>query len=465
MEKVLVLNSVEDNLHYAVIENNRLVEIVSDEEEKLTGNIYLGRVEKVVNALDAIFVNIGNKKNGFLRLKDIPEEYYNYFSLKKIDKGTKLLVQVKKDPVGDKGPQLTANISIAGRYMVLFPFSKVIGVSKKIEDENERARLHDIAKYISENSNLGVIIRTAAEGLDESYIQSEMDLLANRAFEVLEIFKRKRKAQILYKEENLLDYVLREKLTKDVRLIITNNLKHLETIKKYLKIFIKRPKIEIIDGDTFDYMNIYKYFRELFSRKVSLPSGGEIIIDKTEALTIIDVNSKHFVKGKSQQETAFQTNKEAVSEIFRQLRLRNIGGIVLVDFIDMDSNDMKNMLLEQINEEIKKDKSKIEIFGFTKLGLLEMSRKRTVRSFFENYISPCPVCGGAGFIVSPKITIKNLYQKIEEAPKEAKEVIIKLHPHFKNLIEKSKLKKVKDLVYHIHFTYHDPKSFEITWKI
>ncbi|OOC47702.1 ribonuclease [Thermosipho sp. 1223] len=447
------------------MENNRLVEIVSDEEEKLTGNIYLGRVEKVVNALDAIFVNIGNKKNGFLRLKDIPEEYYNYFSLKKIDKGTKLLVQVKKDPVGDKGPQLTANISIAGRYMVLFPFSKVIGVSKKIEDENERARLHDIAKHISENANLGVIIRTAAEGLDESYIQSEMDLLANRVFEVLEIFKRKRKAQILYKEENLLDYVLREKLTKDVKLIITNNLKHLETIKKYLKIFRRRPKIEIIDGDTFDYMNIYKYFKELLSRKVSLPSGGEIIIDKTEALTIIDVNSKHFVKGKSQQETAFQTNKEAVSEIFRQLRLRNIGGIVLIDFIDMNSNDMKNMLLEQINEEIKKDKSKIEIFGFTKLGLLEMSRKRTVRSFFENYISPCPVCGGAGFIVSPKMTIKKLYQKIEEAPKEAKEVIIKLHPYFKNLIEKSKLKKVKDLVYHIHFTYHDPKSFEITWKI
>ncbi|OOC35349.1 ribonuclease [Thermosipho melanesiensis] len=447
------------------MENNRLVELASDEEEKLTGNIYLGRIERVVNALDALFVNIGTKKNGFLRFKDVPEKYFEFFSLKKLENGGKILVQVKKDPVGDKGPQLTSNISVAGRYVVLFPFSEVVGVSKKIEDEDERKRLYDLAGRFSEKYNLGVIMRTASEGLDEVHIMSEIDILSKKINKIIESFKRKRKAQVLYKEENLLDYILREKLTKDVKLIITNNFKHVELIRKYLKIFSKRPKIEIIDGDSFDYMDIYKYFRELLKRKVLLPSGGEIIIDKAEALTVIDVNSKHFVKGKNQQETAFQTNKEAVSEIFRQLRLRNIGGIILIDFIDMDSDEKKKLILKQIDEEIKKDKSKIEIFGFTRLGLLEMSRKRTVRSFFENYITICPICNGTGFIVSPKMTLKKLYQKIEEAPEDAKEVIIKLHPYFKDKLEKSELKKRKDIVYHIHFTYHDPKSFEITWKI
>ncbi|ABR31603.1 Rne/Rng family ribonuclease [Thermosipho melanesiensis] len=465
MEKILVLNSLDNGLHYAIIENNRLVELASDEEEKLTGNIYLGRIERVVNALDALFVNIGTKKNGFLRFKDVPEKYFEFFSLKKLENGGKILVQVKKDPVGDKGPQLTSNISVAGRYVVLFPFSEVVGVSKKIEDEDERKRLYDLAGRFSEKYNLGVIMRTASEGLDEVHIMSEIDILSKKINKIIESFKRKRKAQVLYKEENLLDYILREKLTKDVKLIITNNFKHVELIRKYLKIFSKRPKIEIIDGDSFDYMDIYKYFRELLKRKVLLPSGGEIIIDKAEALTVIDVNSKHFVKGKNQQETAFQTNKEAVSEIFRQLRLRNIGGIILIDFIDMDSDEKKKLILKQIDEEIKKDKSKIEIFGFTRLGLLEMSRKRTVRSFFENYITICPICNGTGFIVSPKMTLKKLYQKIEEAPEDAKEVIIKLHPYFKDKLEKSELKKRKDIVYHIHFTYHDPKSFEITWKI
>ncbi|HCF37677.1 MAG TPA: ribonuclease, partial [Thermosipho africanus] len=258
---------------------------------------------------------------------------------------------------------------------------------------------------------------------------------------------------------------LRERLTKEVTQVITNNIKHIEVIRKYLKILPKRPKIEIIDGDSFEYTNVNKYFKELIKRTITLPSGGEIIIDKTEALTVIDVNSKHFTKGLNQQETAFKTNYEAVEEIFRQLRLRNIGGIVIIDFIDMNSEENKNKILEKVNEEIKKDKSKIEIFGFTKLGLLELSRKRTIKSFFENYVSTCPVCGGSGFIQSPRFLLKEIFAKIENAPKEAKEVIIKLHPYMKNYIDKSELKKRKDLNYHIHFTHTDPKTFEITWKI
>jgi ribonuclease G len=206
-------------------------------------------------------------------------------------------------------------------------------------------------------------------------------------------------------------------------------------------------------------------YKELFKRKISLPSGGEIIIDKTEALTVIDVNSKHFTSTQNQQETALITNLEAVEEIFRQLRLRNIGGIIIIDFIDMNEETDKQKVLENVEAETKKDKSKIEIFGFTRLGLLELSRKRTVKSFFDISTTRCPVCDGTGIILSPKTLIKDIYKELNNKPSNAKEVIIKLHPSLKGLIKKDEIKKLFNLEVHIHYTFHDPKTFEISWKI
>ncbi|MDK2885757.1 MAG: ribonuclease [Thermosipho sp. (in: thermotogales)] len=466
MDKTIILKSVKnDSLHCAIIENNRLVEMFSDEDEKLTGNIYLGRVDRVVNALDALFVNIGENKNGFLRKKDIPQKFLDLVNYDIFKPKSKILVQVKKDPVANKGPQLTANISLAGRFLVVFPFTDVTGVSKKIETQTEKERLYKIASQILEKYGIGVIIRTASEGVDESYLFEEAENLIEKWNQIYTKFKRGKKAKLLHHEESSIDYILREKLTKDVSLIITNNTEHVQFISKYIKNFPKKPKIEIIDSDPFDYKNIYNMYKELFKRKINLPSGGEIIIDKTEALTVIDVNSKHLTSTLNQQETALITNLEAVEEIFRQLRLRNIGGIIIIDFIDMNDDADRKKILEKVNEETKKDKSKIEIFGFTRLGLLELSRKRTVKSFFDISTTRCPVCNGTGLILSPKTLIKEIYHELNNKPENAKEVIIKVHPSLKGKINKDEIKKLYNLETHIHYTYHDPKTFELTWKI
>ncbi|SHH40961.1 Rne/Rng family ribonuclease [Thermosipho atlanticus] len=466
MEKTIVLKTSEnDSLHCAIIENNKLVEIFSDEDEKLTGNIYLGRVDRIVNALDAVFVNIGESKNGFLRKKDIPEKFIKMINYDIFKPKSKILVQVKKDPIANKGPQLTANISLAGRFLVIFPFTNISGVSKKIENLTEKQRLYEIANNISKEYNIGVVLRTAAEGIDEKYLYEEIENLLEKWNQIFNKFKRGKKAKLLHYEESSIDYILREKLTKDVTLIITNNTEHVHYISKYFKSFPKKPKIEIIDSDPFEYKEIYKLYKELFKRKINLPSGGEIIIDKTEALTVIDVNSKHLTSTENQQETALITNLEAVEEIFRQLRLRNIGGIIVIDFIDMNNESDKAKVLEKVNTEIKKDKSKIEIYGFTKLGLLELSRKRTVRSFFDISTSRCPICNGTGIITSPNTLIKEIYSELNNKPEAAKEVIIKVHPYLKGKINKNEIKKTFKINVHIHYTYFDPKSYEITWKI
>ncbi|QTA37613.1 Rne/Rng family ribonuclease [Thermosipho ferrireducens] len=464
MGKILVLNTVFEQLQCAVIESGKLVELFFEENEKLAGNIYLGRLDRAVNALEAVFVNIGESKNGFLRMKDISKAYQDFFKLKKLTPKLKLLVQVKKDPTGSKGAQLTTNISLAGRYVVIFPFSNTKGVSKKIIDEDERERLYNLANTYSEKYKLGIVLRTASEGVDETHIEDEIITLVETWESILSTFKRARKPRLLYSEKSAADYIFKEKLSRDVELIITNLPEHVQIISRYIKGYPKRPKIEIIDGDTFQYAGIYEKSKELFRRRVNLPSGGEIIIDRTEALTVIDVNSKHFVSGENQQETAFRTNLEAAEEICRQLRLRNIGGIIIIDFIDMTSQEAKEAVLNKMKEETTKDKSKIEILGFTKLGLLELTRKRTIRSFDELTGVKCPSCKGYGFVPSPKIIIRELFDKLSEKPENVKEVIIKLHPSLKEYISRKDVKKAVNMEVHIHFTHYNPASFEITWK-
>jgi len=425
MDKTIILKSVKnDSLHCAIIENNRLVEMFSDEDEKLTGNIYLGRVDRVVNALDALFVNIGENKNGFLRKKDIPQKFLDLVNYDIFKPKSKILVQVKKDPVANKGPQLTANISLAGRFLVVFPFTDVTGVSKKIETQTEKERLYKIASQILEKYGIGVIIRTASEGVDESYLFEEAENLIEKWNQIYTKFKRGKKAKLLHHEESSIDYILREKLTKDVSLIITNNTEHVQFISKYIKNFPKKPKIEIIDSDPFDYKNIYNMYKELFKRKINLPSGGEIIIDKTEALTVIDVNSKHLTSTLNQQETALITNLEAVEEIFRQLRLRNIGGIIIIDFIDMDNADHKQQVLDQLEEKLHRDKTKAHILGITSLGLVEMTRKKVRHSLSTALEKLCPCCEGKGRILSENTIAIQIKQELRELAKRTMANII-----------------------------------------
>ncbi|MGB9614574.1 MAG: ribonuclease E/G, partial [Fervidobacterium sp.] len=247
----------------------------------------------------------------------------------------------------------------------------------------------------------------------------------------------------------------------DVEQVITNSYDLKELIRRYNK----NVPVKVIDDDPFETFGIYNQIKKALERTHELPSGGEIVIDKTEALTIIDVNSGHFVDSQDHEELSRRINVEAAREICRLLRVRNIGGIILVDFIDMRTQESKEDILRVIRSEIAKDKNKIDVYGFTQLGLLEMARKRISKSLDERLTAPCPVCGGTGHVLHPKYIVEKLLSEVNNKPRNAKEVIIKLHPSFKSLVSKEKLKDAFNVNVHMHFTHLDPSSYELIWKI
>lgn len=460
---LLILKKEEGKTQAALLENNLLVElfIPDDEEETVTGSIYVGKVEKFVNALEAAFVRIANEENAFLRLKDIKSEYLKFFGIEKLQEGQKILVQIKKEGGYTKGPQVTTNIGIPGRYVVYMPFSKSIGISRKITNEDDRVRLKKIGETLKERYGSGFIIRTSAAECSEERIYEEAEELNKRWTQIVDTFKRSRKPKLIYKETDGDEFTVREFLRNEVSEVITNCAK----IKELVKSYKKDVTVKITESDPFEENGVYTQLKSSLKRIHELPSGGEIVIDKTEAFTIIDVNSGHYTSTEDHEELSKRINIEAAKEICRLIRLRNIGGIIIIDFIDMKSEESKNEIIKILKSETLKDRNKVEIYGFTHLGLLEMTRKRTSKSIDERMTVICPVCHGTGHVVSPKIVLEKLLRESINKPKNAKELIIKLHPSFKEILDKERIKKAMKVNVHIHFTHVEPDSYEITWKI
>ncbi|WP_245612703.1 Rne/Rng family ribonuclease [Kosmotoga pacifica] len=403
-------------MRIAILDNGSLEEVFFEEmdNESYTGNIYLGKIENVVPSLEAAFVNIGIGKNAFLRFKDSPAN-------QPLEKGKKILVQVKKDPIGSKGPQVTLKVSIPGRSLVYIPFSRHIGISKRITETEERDRLMKIARE-SLKEGEGVIFRTAAYGVSAETIQEELEALRNLWQKVEQQFKRGRKPKLLYEEPSLVEYILRERLTENTREIVVDNeyLWHdvVQGISRFKSGF--KPIVRFVEDDAFAHEGIYEMLKVLYTRVVHLESGGNIIIDRTEAMTVIDVNSASDTSGNDVAETSLKTNLEAAAEIARQLRLRNIGGIIVIDFIDMKSDEARQKVIERLSEELKKDKARSYIMGFTKLGLLEMTRKRSTAAIGSKIYSNCPICKGVGLIEAPKIVYQRLLKDLHKGFKDAK---------------------------------------------
>ncbi|ABS60002.1 Rne/Rng family ribonuclease [Fervidobacterium nodosum] len=447
----------------ALIENGILAEIFisDDDEESIAGNIYIGKIEKFIPALEAAFVKLPDDENAFLRIKDIKNEYLNFFGISKLQECQKILVQIKKEGGNTKGPQVTTNIGIPGRYIVYMPFSKSIGISRKITNENDRKHLREVGEKLKSKYNCGFILRTSCVESKEEYIEKEAEELHKKWEEIVNTFKRSRKTKLIHKESDSDEFVVREFLRKEVEQVITNSQK----LKVISKDFKPNIPVKLIESDPFEEYNVYKQIQNSMKRIHELPSGGEIVIDKTEALTIIDVNSGHYTSSESHEELSKKINIEAAKEICRLIRLRNIGGIIIIDFIDMKNEENRLEILNAIKSETLKDKNKIEVYGFTQLGLLEMARKRTSKSLDEKMTALCPVCNGTGHVMSPKFVIERLLKEVKNKPKNAKEVIIKFHPSLKEFINKDLLRKTFKVPIHIHFTHLDPESYEITWKI
>jgi ribonuclease G len=463
VSSALIINVHEDFVSGAILEDGELQEVFDEENETIAGNLYVGVIQKIVPALNAAFVNIDEGKNGFLRISDIGKSYIQQvLGAKHPQEGSKLLVQVKHDAVGQKGPQLTCKLSLAGRYVVYFPLSRVRGVSKKIIQQRERERLKSLFSKVEKNE--GIVVRTASEGMPMEMIEEELQSLKQEWQQILASFKKSRKVKLLRREPTAIDYVLRERLNKNVDEVYVNEEKAYELVKREVKKISKSIMVHFLEGNLFERFNVYQQLNLLQRRTIDLPSGGYLALDTTEAMTVFDVNSASFTSGKNHTELAFKTNMEAAKEIARQLRLRNIGGIVVVDFIGMPSKDYYERLFKKIRESFEKDPAHVELIGFTRLGLFEMTRKRRTPSSEQLLFSPCPICKGSGRVLSTTVVLKRLSNALREIDlTQYGSVKINLHQRFSGYVEKIKelISAHKDKV-KLNFNHTDPNEFEIT---
>ena len=395
MQEILVNVDKQRNKTIVVVENGRLVEKYQENDgaERLEGNIYIGKVQNVLLGMQAAFVDIGKEKNTFIHIRDVmpkasnetgnKNEPLNKYNIKDyIRTEMPILVQVKKDSTSKKGARVSTHMNISGRYIVLMPNSEFITVSKKIEDIKEKNRLLNIVKPIVPKG-YGIIIRTSAEGKNETEIKEDLDKLIKKWQNILEKYNNLKKQKtfipkIIYKKQGIIEKLILDLVDKELTRIIANDETTYAEIEKDIKNMQLDSdiKLELKKGETvLDIYDLETQLEKADNRKVWLKCGGFITIDKTEALTAIDVNSGKYVGTKDLAKTIFTVNKEATVEIAKQVRLRDIGGIIIIDYIDMENKDDKEKILKELEENLKKDRSKTQVIGFTPLDLLEMTRK------------------------------------------------------------------------------------------
>ncbi len=390
----LIINSDGENKQIALVENGKLIEKYDERPDmhRLEGNIYLGRVENVLQGMQAAFVNIGEEKNTFMHIKDVipkvsnetgnKNELLSKYDIKDyIRVGMPILVQVKKDSTNKKGARVSTNISLPGRFVVLLPDTNFITISKKITDNNKRKELQ---KAVQEElpKNYGAIIRTSAENKDAELIKRDVKSLI-KLWELIQESAKNLKEEkdfeptLIYENEGIIGKLLTDLIDQSLERIMTNDEEVYNKISNILEQSgANKIKLELKKkANILDLYDLENQIEKAKARKIWLKCGGFITIDKTEALTAIDVNSGKYVGGKDLEQTVYRVNKEATLEIAKQLRLRDIGGIIIIDYIDMEKEETKIKILEELNECLKKDRSKTQVIGFTPLDLLEMTRK------------------------------------------------------------------------------------------
>ncbi|MEQ8998507.1 MAG: Rne/Rng family ribonuclease [Coleofasciculus sp. B1-GNL1-01] len=393
----------------AVFSEDQIQELVVATGSHQVGDIYLGIVENVLPGIDAAFVNIGDaERNGFIHVTDLGPLRLKRRSgaiTELLTPQQKVLVQVMKEPTGNKGPRLTGNISLPGRYLVLMPYGRGVNLSRRIKNENERNRLRALAVLIKP-AGMGLLVRTEAEGRAEEAIMEDLEALQRQWEAIQQEATSTRAPALLNRDDDFIQRVLRDMYTADVNRIVVDSNTGVKRVKQQLVSWSggRSPEGVLIDHhrdrlSILDYFRINAAIREALKPRVDLPSGGYIIIQPTEALTVIDVNSGSFTRSATARETVLWTNCEAATEIARQLRLRNIAGVIIVDFIDMDSRRDQLQVLEHFNKALKMDKARPQIAQLSELGLVELTRKRQGQNIYELFGRTCPSCGGLGHLV------------------------------------------------------------------
>lgn len=388
----LLVNVDNNNKKILLVENGKLIEKYDEDQgqDRIEGNIYIGIVENVLPGMQAAFVNIGKDKNTFIHIRDVipkvsgetgnkNEDFTGYNIKDYLRVGMPILVQVKKDSTNKKGARISAHLSLPGRFTVIMPNEKFVTISQKIDDEEERNRLKEIVKK-NLPDGYGAIVRTSAMSKKEDEIVDDLKRTIKKFVKIKDEYNKELEkgpniqSKLLYKSENMTQRILTDLIDQELYRIVTNDKKTFDEINRKLQQENKEIKIELQDN-ILDQYDLKKQLEELDNRRVWLKCGGFITIDKTEALTAIDVNSGKYTGKKDLEQTIFTVNKEATIEIAKQLRLRDIGGIIIIDYIDMQNKENEEKIIELFRENLKKDRSKTQIVGFSKLNLLEMTRK------------------------------------------------------------------------------------------
>jgi ribonuclease G len=413
------------------------LEIERTGENRMVGAIFKGKIQNHEQGLKAAFVDIGTDKNAFLHYWDIlPPENNDQYEVVRQNQGSRgngnrkpslreipsmypigadIVVQITKAQIGTKGPRTTTNIAIPGRYMVLMPFNGECGVSRKIEDSKERARLKEILKKLTIPEGMGVIIRTAGEGKRWTFFVRDLAMLLGEWAKVQERMQSK-KPTLLYEEPDIIERTGRDFLTEEVdRILIENEADYNRMMSYVEKISPLSKKKVALYKDTipiFERYNIEKQIEQTFQRKVPLPSGGEIVVDETEALTAIDVNTGAHKNREGGSNVILQVNLEAAKEISRQVRLRNIGGLIVVDFIDMKQKRDRNTIYSVMRREMSGDKAKTHVLPLSQLGLMQISRQRHAESNARGIYTGCPYCSGKGIVKSPRTMSVEIQRRV-----------------------------------------------------
>ncbi|MCZ6776601.1 MAG: Rne/Rng family ribonuclease [Ignavibacteria bacterium] len=511
MKKVIIINSAANETRIAITEDGRLAELFVDtaDKEKMVGDIYLGRVAKVMPGIRAGFIDLGLKQDGFLHFSDIgsrldeytamigeeddeaEEEEIAYAELEEqkdedstkssnsrqeptpprtqqipqrkrdngrpsstetqLEKGQEIIVQVTKEPVGKKGVRVTSEVSLAGRFLVLLPFDNKIGISKKITNYKEKRRLRKIVQGILPDG-FGVIIRTVAVGKDDASLRNDVEGLIKTWREIEKTVKSEEPPCLLYKDMATTSSVIRDLFSNDVSNVVIDSKKLHKEISAYVRFTSPQllQKIELHKGKQpiFDKYGVEKEIESTLSRKVWLKSGGYIIIEPTEAMVVIDVNSGRYAAKRDQEQNSLRTDLEASREICRQLRLRDIGGIIVSDFIDLEDERNKKKVYEELKKEFRKDRAKVTVLPMTEFGIVQITRQRIRQNILHSFTEPCPTCRGTGLVQSKTTTLNHLERWMRRFKSETKEfkVTLRVNPELEETLTNGALSRLRRIM-------------------
>lgn len=527
MKKEIIINATANEIRIAITEDSRLAELYVEtpERERMVGDIYIGKVAKVMPGIKAAFINIGLKQDAFLHFSDIGDTLSEYSSLisdedsdvdtdddgpdddegdsqrssqssstavatspdtpvsqqqsrrgnrdngrppirtPDLTKGQEIIVQITKEPVGKKGVRVTSEVSLPGRFLVLLPFDGKIGISKKLSNFREKRRLRRIIRPILP-PGFGVIVRTVAQDRDEEALRQDLESLLETWREIEKKVKSETPPALLYKDMATTSSVIRDLFTDAVDRVVIDSKKLYKEIHSYVELVSPQliDKIEMYKerGPIFDVYGIEKEIATALSRKVWLKSGGYLIIEQTEAMVVIDVNSGRYAAKREQELNSLRTDLEAAREICRQLRLRDLGGIIVVDFIDLDDERNSRKVFDELRKEFRRDRAKVSVLPLTEIGLGQITRQRIRQSVLHSFSEPCTVCGGGGLVPSKPAVVNEIERWIRRFKHESKELrlVLTVHPNIASFLQEGTFNRLRKMMlkYFLHIkVVEDPK--------